>query len=84
MVEYPSDRYSDISDLSGLMIDTGTGGQVALTDIAEVVYESSPTSISREMLVGEDSYTTSAISVRATCPPVPVSIIRPERSLMSE
>ena len=30
------------------MIDTGTGGQVALTDIAEVVYESSPTSISRE------------------------------------
>ena len=48
VVEYPSDRYSDISDLSGLMIDTGTGGQVALTDIAEVVYESSPTSISRE------------------------------------
>ena len=47
-VEYPSDRYSDINDLSGLMIDTGTGGQVALTDIAEVVYESSPTSISRE------------------------------------
>lgn len=48
VVEYPSDRYSDISDLSGLMIDTGAGGQVALTDIAEVVYESSPTSISRE------------------------------------
>ncbi len=48
VVEYPSDRYSDISDLSGLMIDTGTGGQVAPTDIAEVVYESSPTSISRE------------------------------------
>ena len=48
VVEYPSDRYSDISDLSGLMIDTGTGGQVALTDIAGVVYESSPTSISRE------------------------------------
>ena len=47
-VVYPSDRFEYISDLSGLMIDTPSGGQVALTDIAEVEYETAPSSISRE------------------------------------
>ncbi|HWP50619.1 MAG TPA: efflux RND transporter permease subunit, partial [Clostridia bacterium] len=48
IVEFPTGRYKNISDLYGLMIDTPSGGQIALTDIAQVVYEEGPTSISRE------------------------------------
>ncbi len=33
MVEYDPERFQDISDLYGLMIDTPRGGQVALTDV---------------------------------------------------
>lgn len=47
-VEFPSGRYKNISDLYGLMIDTPSGGQIAVTDIAQVVYEEGPTAISRE------------------------------------
>lgn len=47
-VEFPADRYKNISDLYGLMIDTPSGSQVALTDVAQIVYEEGPTSISRE------------------------------------
>ncbi len=47
-VQYPKERYQNISDLAGLMIDTPGGGQVALTDIAEIVYEVAPSTIARE------------------------------------
>lgn len=47
-VEYPKGSYESISDLYGLMIDTPRGGQIALMDMAEIVYEEGPTSISRE------------------------------------
>ncbi len=47
-VEFPSGRYKNISDLYGLMIDTPSGGRIAVTDIAQIVYEEGPTSISRE------------------------------------
>ena len=47
-VEFPSGRYKNLSDLYGLMIDTPSGGQIAVTDIAQVVYEEGPTAISRE------------------------------------
>lgn len=47
-VEFPSGRYKNLSDLYGLMIDTPAGGQIAVTDIAQVVYEEGPTTISRE------------------------------------
>ncbi len=47
-VEFPTGRYKNISDLYGLMVDTPAGGQIALTDIAQVVYEEGPTAISRE------------------------------------
>lgn len=46
-VEYPSDRYHDVSDLSGLMLSTRSGGQVPLTDVAQIVYNNSPGQISR-------------------------------------
>lgn len=48
VVEYPSGSYENISDLYGLMIDLPRGGQIALMDMAEIVYEEGPTSISRE------------------------------------
>lgn len=47
-VEFPSGRYKNLSDLYGLMIDTPSGGRIAVTDIAQIVYEEGPTSISRE------------------------------------
>ena len=46
-VEYPPDRYQDVSDLSGLMLTTRTGGQVPLTDVATITYSNSPSQINR-------------------------------------
>ncbi|MDD2955341.1 MAG: efflux RND transporter permease subunit, partial [Oscillospiraceae bacterium] len=47
-VEYPSGRYETVNDLYGLMIDLPGGGQIPLTDLAEISYSTSPSSISRE------------------------------------
>ncbi|HIY08041.1 MAG TPA: efflux RND transporter permease subunit [Firmicutes bacterium] len=46
-VTYPEDRFSDVSDLSGLMITTSGGGQIPLTDIAEIRFTNSPSQIQR-------------------------------------
>lgn len=46
-VMYPEDRFYDVSDLSGLMLDTKAGGQVPLTDVATLVYNNSPSTINR-------------------------------------
>lgn len=48
MVEYSPDRFQNVSDLYGLMIDTPRGGQVALTDVAEITYSTAPSSITRQ------------------------------------
>ena len=42
MVEYPEDTYDTLDKVEGIMIPISTGGSVALTDVAEVVYEDSP------------------------------------------
>lgn len=47
-VELPTDRFENVSDLYGMMIDTPTGGQAALTDMAEIVYSEAPASITRQ------------------------------------
>ena len=47
MVEYPEDTYDTLDKVEGIMIPISTGGSVALTDVAEVVYEDSPSSITR-------------------------------------
>ncbi len=47
-VELPTDRFIDVSDLYGMMIDTPAGGQAALTDMAEIVYTEAPASITRQ------------------------------------
>jgi len=46
-VEYPSDDYKTIDQLEGIMLTNSSGGTVALTDVADVVFEDSPSSISR-------------------------------------
>lgn len=46
-VEYPDGDYSTIDQLSGIMLTTTTGSSVALTDVADIVFEDSPASISR-------------------------------------
>lgn len=46
-VEYPPERYHDVSDLSGLMLTTRAGAQVPLTDVAQITYSNSPGQISR-------------------------------------
>ena len=45
-VQYPEDRFYDVSDLSGMMISIG-GAQVPLTDMAQVVYGNAPSTINR-------------------------------------
>ncbi len=47
MVEYPDGEYDTLDEVKSIMIPTSSGSQVALTDIAEVLYEDSPQSISR-------------------------------------
>ncbi|MBR5485045.1 MAG: efflux RND transporter permease subunit [Oscillospiraceae bacterium] len=46
-VRYPKERYYDVSDLSGLMIKTRSGGQVPLTDVAQILFTNSPAQIQR-------------------------------------
>ena len=45
---YPEGRFKDVSDLSGLMIPTRSGGQVPITDVAEVVFNNAPSQIQRQ------------------------------------
>lgn len=47
-VEYPEDQYDTLDKVEGVMIPTQTGGSVALTDIADIVYEDSPAGITRK------------------------------------
>lgn len=46
-VEYPADEYKTIDQLKGIMLTTPTGNSVALTDVADVAFEDSPSSITR-------------------------------------
>lgn len=45
-VQYPDDRFYDVSDLSGMLISVGSS-QVPLTDMAQVVYGNAPSTINR-------------------------------------
>ena len=46
-VMYDEDRFHDVSDLNGMMISTATGGQVPITDVAEIVFNNAPSQIER-------------------------------------
>lgn len=48
MVEYPDDSYDTLNKVEGIMIPNSSGGSVALTDIADIGYEDSPSSINRK------------------------------------
>ncbi len=47
-VEYPKDSYDTLDKVEGIMVPNSSGGSVALTDIADIGYEDSPTSINRK------------------------------------
>ncbi|ADL03160.1 efflux RND transporter permease subunit [Lacrimispora saccharolytica] len=47
-VEYPEDSYDTLDKVEGIMIPNSSGGSVALTDIADIGYEDSPTAINRK------------------------------------
>lgn len=47
MVEYPKDEYDTIDKLQGIVLTTNSGSSVALTDVAEIGFKDSPTSITR-------------------------------------
>ncbi|WP_077609839.1 efflux RND transporter permease subunit [Clostridium sp. Marseille-P2415] len=47
-VEYPEDTYDTLDKVEGIMIPNSSGGSVALTDIADIGYEDSPSAISRK------------------------------------
>ena len=42
MVEYPDGEYDTIDQVKGIVLDTATGGSVALTDIADIYFKDSP------------------------------------------
>lgn len=47
-VEYPSDQYDTIDELQGIVLTNNAGGSVALTDVANITFKDSPTSITRK------------------------------------
>ncbi|MDD3205183.1 MAG: efflux RND transporter permease subunit [Lachnospiraceae bacterium] len=47
-VEYPTDRYENMNDVSGMTFTNTNGVAVPLTEIADIVYTDTPQTISRE------------------------------------
>ena len=48
MVEYPEGTYETLDQVMGIVLDTDTGSSVLLTDVADVGFKDSPSSIRRE------------------------------------
>ncbi|SFG45330.1 efflux RND transporter permease subunit [Oribacterium sp. WCC10] len=46
-VEYPVDQYDSLYEIKNILLSAGNGGQVVLTDVADVHYVDSPASIAR-------------------------------------
>ena len=46
--EYPDGEYNSVNQLERLLITKPSGGSVALSDVAEIIYKDSPSSISKE------------------------------------
>ncbi len=47
-VEYPKDEYDTIDKLRGIVLTTNTGSSVALADVADIVFQDSPSTIVRQ------------------------------------
>ncbi|MEG1576295.1 MAG: efflux RND transporter permease subunit, partial [Clostridium sp.] len=47
MVEYPNGEYASIDQVKGIILNTPSGGSVALSDIADIYFKDSPQSIVR-------------------------------------
>ena len=47
-VEYDKERYKTLSQVQNIVLQTPTGGAVALTDVADLVFEDSPSTIRRQ------------------------------------
>lgn len=48
MVEYPKGTYETLDQVKGIVLSAGTGSSVLLTDVADVGFKDSPSSIRRE------------------------------------
>ena len=48
MVEYSDDEYDTIDKLKGIVLPNNAGGSVALADVADVVFQDSPNTITRK------------------------------------
>ncbi len=48
MAEYPDGQYETVPQLEQIILTTSSGKQVALSDVAEIYYKDSPSSISKE------------------------------------
>lgn len=46
-VEYPEDEYRTVSQVEDIILTDSKGGYVALTDVADIIYKDSPSSISK-------------------------------------
>ena len=47
-VQYAEDEYKSIDQVRGIVLTTGKGGSVALSDVADVKFVDSPSSVARE------------------------------------
>lgn len=47
MVEYPDDEYDTIDKLQGIVLTNNSGGSVALTDVADIIFKDTPANIIR-------------------------------------
>lgn len=46
-VEFPADQYDTIDKLQGIVLTNNSGGSVALTDVADIIFKDSPATIVR-------------------------------------
>lgn len=47
-VEYPKDQFQTVNDVNGIMLTNAQGHDIALSDVAEIVYTDTPMSIYRQ------------------------------------
>jgi multidrug efflux pump subunit AcrB len=84
-VEYPSDRFYDVSDLSGLLLTSSSGGKVPLTDVATIIYTNAPSQIQRsdgKYIVTITAQTSTGVSQTALSNQI-MSDLHPARSPMA-
>ncbi len=78
--EYPDDEYRTVPQLERMLISTSTGRSVALTDVAEVYYKDSPSSISKSDKAYQITITADYINNKDVSDAIDKEVIEPNLS----